>query len=190
MDYVAKAAPTDAQHLAQTVKKLEHGFDPPRPFLIWALGSSYTNMLRVGEPWKETITRRFPRAPEITYEQMVGNSCPWQCLRGWARHLAVPSQPDLVITYTNGNAADLEKFIIQIRSSTIAHIRKPERFSYDVQRSVLGEISFNGEAGDRFVTRLVQALLNHEYTLELIPTQPGESTIERLNVFRPPMRKP
>jgi len=116
-DYVAKAAPTDGQYLALTLKKLEEGFDPPRPFLIWALGSSYTNMLGVGEPWKEMIPKLFPKAPEIRYEKMVGNSCPWQYLRGWARHLAVPDQPDLVITYTNGNAADLEKLIIEIKSN-------------------------------------------------------------------------
>ena len=91
-DYVAKAARTDGQHLALTLKKLEQGFDPPRPFLIWALGSSYTNMLGVGEPWKATIPRLFPNAPEIRYEKMVGNSCPWQYLRGWTRHLAVPDQ--------------------------------------------------------------------------------------------------
>ncbi|MDA1041129.1 MAG: SGNH/GDSL hydrolase family protein, partial [Planctomycetota bacterium] len=124
-DYMAKAVPTDGQHLALTLKKLEKGFDPPRPFLIWALGSSYTNMLGVGEPWKETIPKLFPNAPEIRYEKMVGNSCPWQYLRGWARHLAVPDQPDLVITYTNGNAADLEKLIIEIKSNTTADIIVP-----------------------------------------------------------------
>ncbi len=124
-DYVAKAAPTDGQHLALTLKKLEQGFDPPRPFLIWALGSSYTNMLGNGESWKQEIPKLFPNAPEIRYEKMVGNSCPWQYLRGWARHLAVPDQPDLVITYTNGNAADLEKLIIEIKSNTTADIIVP-----------------------------------------------------------------
>lgn len=124
-DYVAKAAPTDGQHLALTLKKLEHGFDPSRPFLIWALGSSYTNMLGAGEPWKEAIPKLFPKVPEIRYEKMVGNSCPWQYLRGWARHLAIPDQPDLVITYTNGDAADLEKLIVEIRSNTTADIIVP-----------------------------------------------------------------
>lgn len=124
-EYVAKTAPTDGRHLALTLKKLEHGFDPPRPFLIWALGSSYTNMLGNGEPWKQEIAKRFPNAPEIRYEKMVGNSCPWQYLRGWARHLAVPDQPDLVITYTNGKPADLEKLIIEIKSNTTADIIVP-----------------------------------------------------------------
>lgn len=125
-DCVAKAVPTDGQHLALTLKKLEHGFDPPRPFLIWALGSSYTNMLGVGEPWKATIPKLFPNAPEIRYEKMVVNSCPWQHLRGLGRHLTIPDQPDLVITCTNGNAADLNKFIIEIKSDTTA---KPSNVS-------------------------------------------------------------
>jgi hypothetical protein len=124
-NYLVKSAPTDGQHLALTLKKLQHGFDPPRPFLIWALGSSYTNMLGNGEPWKQEISKLFPNAPEIRYEKMDGDSCPWQYLRGWTRHLAVPDQPDLVITYTNGNAADLEKLIIEIKSITTADIIVP-----------------------------------------------------------------
>lgn len=124
-EYAAKAAPADGQHLALTWQKLQQGIDPPRPFLIWALGSSYTNMLGTGEPWKELIPKQFPKAPEIRYRKMVGNSCPWQYLRGWARHLAVPDQPDLVITYTNGKAADLEQLIIEIQSNTTADIIVP-----------------------------------------------------------------
>jgi hypothetical protein len=66
--------------------------------------------------------------------------------------------------------------------------RTGDRFTFDVHRSVLGEISFKGEAGERFVTRLAQVLPNREHTLELIPTQPGEVAIERLDAFEPPMR--
>jgi hypothetical protein len=124
-DYAAKTAATDGQNLALTLHKLEHGFDPPRPFLIWALGSSYTNMLGSGEPWLEAIPKQFPQAPPIRYEKMVGNSCPWQYLRGWARHLAIPDQPDLVITYTNGKPADLEKLIVELRTHTTADIIVP-----------------------------------------------------------------
>ena len=36
-----------------------------------------------------------PNAPEIEYKKMVGAACPWQYLPGWARHLAIPDQPDL-----------------------------------------------------------------------------------------------
>jgi len=51
-NYVPVRRPGDGQHLALTLAKLENGFDPPRPFLIWALGSSYCNMLGNGEAWQ------------------------------------------------------------------------------------------------------------------------------------------
>ena len=124
-DYVPKAVDTDGQHLALTMQKLEGGINPPRPFLIWAIGSSYTNMLGSGEFWQQEIPKRFPKAPPIEYRKMVGNSCPWQYLRGWARHLVEPDQPDLVITYTIGNPEDLEKLIVELRSHTTADIIVP-----------------------------------------------------------------
>ena len=66
--------------------------------------------------------------------------------------------------------------------------RTGDRFSFDVRPSVLDEISFKGKADERFVTRLAQVLPNREHTLELIPSQPGEVSIERLDVFEPPIR--
>lgn len=123
--YVAKAAPEDGRHLALTMRKLEGGITPERPFLIWAIGSSYTNMLGSGEVWQQEIPKRFPNAPRIEYKKMVGNSCPWQYLRGWARHLVIPDQPDLVITYTIGNPDDLEKLILELRRHTTADIIVP-----------------------------------------------------------------
>ena len=124
-DYLAKSEPTDGQHLALTMHKLENGLTPARPFLIWAIGSSYTNMLGNGEAWREEISKRFPKAPPIEYKKMVGNSCPWQYARGWLRHLVIPEQPDLVITYTIGNPDDLEKLIIELRQHTTADIIVP-----------------------------------------------------------------
>jgi len=124
-EYVATPEPSAGQHLALTLQKLQQGFDPPRPFLIWALGSSYTNMLGNGEAWIEEIPKRFPQAPPIQYQKMVGNSCPWQYLRGWARHLAVPDQPDLVLIYTIGKPENLEKLILELRRHTTADIIVP-----------------------------------------------------------------
>lgn len=158
-DYVAKAAPTDGQHLALTLMKLEQGFDPPRPFLIWALGSSYTNMLGVGEPWKREIPKQFPHAPQIRYEKMVGNSCPWQYLRGWARHLAVPDQPDLVITYTNGKASDLEKLIIEIKSNTTADIIVPSLHWRERDQELWGN---SENAKDQDVAAVREVCRKHE----------------------------
>ncbi len=71
-EYVVKAEPKDGQHLALTLKKLEHGFDPPRPFLIWALGSSYTNMLGSGEPWMQEIPKLFPNLRNTSRTREIG----------------------------------------------------------------------------------------------------------------------
>ncbi|MDF1660035.1 MAG: SGNH/GDSL hydrolase family protein [Verrucomicrobiales bacterium] len=124
-EYVAKAGPEAGQYLALTMHKLQNGLETNRPLLIWAIGSSYTNMLGSGEFWQEEIPKRFPNAPQIRYEKMVGNSCPWQYLRGWARHLVIPDQPDLVITYTLGKPEDLEKLIVELRTQTTADIIVP-----------------------------------------------------------------
>jgi hypothetical protein len=82
-------------------------------------------MLGNGEAWKEEIPKRFPKAPPIEYRKMVGNSCPWQYARGWVHTLVIPDQPDLVITYTIGNPADLEKLIVDVRRHTTADIIVP-----------------------------------------------------------------
>jgi hypothetical protein len=124
-DYGPRPEATAGQHLALTLRKLQQGIDPARPFLVWAIGSSYTNMLGQGEAWQEEISRRFPQAPPIRYEKMVGNSCPWQYLRGWARHLVIPDQPDLVLIYTLGDPADLEKLIVELRTHTTADLIVP-----------------------------------------------------------------
>ena len=73
-DYIAKAEPGDGRHLALTMQKLEEGMD--HPFLIWAIGSSYTNMLGSVEFWQREIPRRFPKTTQVEYRKMVGNSCP------------------------------------------------------------------------------------------------------------------
>ncbi|MFO1439818.1 MAG: SGNH/GDSL hydrolase family protein [Verrucomicrobiaceae bacterium] len=122
-EYVAKAEASDGRHLALTMQKLQQGME--RPFLIWAIGSSYTNMLGSGEFWQRELPKRFPKTTQVEYRKMVGNSCPWQYLRGWARHLVIPDQPDLVITYTIGNPADLEKLLIELRRHTTADIIVP-----------------------------------------------------------------
>lgn len=122
-EYVAKAEASDGQHLALTMQKLQQGME--RPFLIWAIGSSYTNMLGSGEFWQRELPKRFPKTKQVEYRKMVGNSCPWQYLRGWARHLVIPDQPDLVITYTIGNPADLENLLVELRRHTTADIIVP-----------------------------------------------------------------
>ncbi|TDU80767.1 hypothetical protein EI77_00064 [Prosthecobacter fusiformis] len=124
-EYVPRPPPEAGQYLRQTMDKLENGFIPARPFKIWALGSSYTHMLGNGEVWQEEIPKRFPKAPSIEYKKMVGNSCPWLYLRGWARHLVYADQPDLFITYTIGDPKDLDLLLADIRKHTTADILVP-----------------------------------------------------------------
>lgn len=158
-DHSAKAAPTDGQHLALTMHKLENGITPPRPFLIWAIGSSYTNMLGNGEAWQEEITKRFPKAPPIEYKKIVGNSCPWQYARGWLRHLVIPEQPDLVITYTIGDPDDLEKLILELRQHTTADIIVPSIHWRERDQDLWGK---SENAADQDVSRVREICQKHD----------------------------
>lgn len=123
--YRADSRPEDGRHMALTFKKLDEEFDPPRPLLIWALGSSYTAKLGVGDELIELLKKKFGETKHIEYRRMVGNSVPWQYLRGWARHLVIPDQPDVVLIYTIGKSDDLEKLIVELRRSTTADIIVP-----------------------------------------------------------------
>ncbi|MCB1226330.1 MAG: SGNH/GDSL hydrolase family protein [Verrucomicrobiales bacterium] len=123
--YEVTPDPEAGAHLPNLLHKLRTGFHPDRPLRVWALGSSYTNMLGSGEVWQEEIPQRFPKVSQVNYTKMVGNSCPWQYLRGWAQTLLVADPPDLVLTYTNGEPDDLDKLLTQIRSTTTADIIVP-----------------------------------------------------------------
>ena len=63
-----------------------------------------------------------------------------------------------------------------------------DRFSFDVKRSIVKEVSFQGTAGERFVTRLAQLLSNEKHTVELISKVPGKANIEAFEVFEPPLK--
>jgi len=124
-EYEAAPRPTDGANLALTVEKLTKGFDPPRPLLIWAIGSSFTEFLGNGDDLIAAIRRRFPEAPQIVYKSMIGGSTPYRLLRGWARHLVIPDQPDVVLIYNFGGTAELEKLIVELRTRTTADIVVP-----------------------------------------------------------------
>ena len=123
--YVADSRPEDGRHLALTFEKLDADLDPPRPLLIWALGSSYTARLGMGDELIGLLQKRFGETKPILYRRMVGNSVPWQYLRGWARHLVIPDQPDVVIVYTIGKPEDLDKLLTELRENTTADIIVP-----------------------------------------------------------------
>jgi len=124
-EYMASPRPSDGVNMALTVKKLMHGFDPPRPLLIWAIGSSFTEYQGNGDQLISSIRQRFANAPRIVYKKMVGGSTPYHFLRGWAKHLVIPDQPDVVLIYNFGRTEELEKLIIELRTYTTADIVVP-----------------------------------------------------------------
>jgi hypothetical protein len=121
-EYQAPPRPADGGNLALTVQKLERGLDPDRPLLIWAIGSSFTNGLGNGDLLIESIRQRFPNAPKIVYKRIAGNSTSYHFSHGWARHLVIPDQPDVVLLYNFGKTEDLEALIAELRRQTTADI--------------------------------------------------------------------
>lgn len=121
-EYEAPPRPTDGANMALTVEKLERGSDPDRPLLIWAIGSSFTNGLGDGSVLVEMFRPRFPNMPKVVYKKIAGNSTSYHFTRGWARHLVIPDQPDVVLFYNFGKTDDLEKLIVDLREHTTADI--------------------------------------------------------------------
>lgn len=118
--------PDDGKNLALSIRKLQGQGVPGKPFVIWALGSSYTNFLGNGETILYELYKRFPNAPEIVYKKHVGSSVPWQYVRGWAMQFAISEQPDLFLIYVHdGGHEHLEKMLKYIRSHSTADIVVP-----------------------------------------------------------------
>ena len=120
--YSAPVRPGDGGNMTLTVEKLQKGFDPPRPLVIWAIGSSFTNGLGNGERLKALIRERFPKAPQIVYRKQAGCSTSYHFCRGWAQHLVIPDQPDVVLLYNFGRPEELEELIVELRRHTTADI--------------------------------------------------------------------
>ena len=114
--------PDDGKNLALSVRKLSQGISPERPFLIWGIGPSYLNFLGDGTDLACHLRRRFPHAPPIVYRKHVGSSVPWRYVLGWANHVVIPEQPDLVLLYGIGLESDLEKIFQTLRRNTTADI--------------------------------------------------------------------
>ena len=124
-EYQAPTRPTDGANMALTLEKIEKGLDPDRPLLIWAIGSSFTNGLGDGTALVEMIRARYPNMPKVVYKKMAGNSTSYHFAAGWARHLVVPDQPDVVLLYNFGETKDLETIIQEVRRNTTADIIVP-----------------------------------------------------------------
>jgi len=129
--------PTDGANLALAVHKLQgHGI-PGKPFLVWAIGSSFTNFLGHGDTLIHELRKRFPNAPEILYKRYVTSSVTWQHMRGWVRQFVVPDQPDLVLMYVHDPGPQhLGKILDHIHQHSTAdvivpslHLRRFEKFT-------------------------------------------------------------
>jgi len=138
--------PEDGRHLALSVAKWQGRCGlPGKPFLIWAVGSSWTNFQGNGYPLIRAIRERFPNAPPIVYKKHAGSGTPWDYARGWVEQFVLADGPDLILTYTNGDPAELDKMLSTIRSHSTADIIVPtlhlfERYTLSeehVERGVL-----------------------------------------------------
>ena len=118
--------PTDGANLALSVHKLEGKGIPGKPFLIWAIGSSFTNFLGNGETLIHELRKRFPNAPPILYKKHVTSSVTWQHMRGWVRQFVVPDQPDLVLMYVHDpGPRHLGKILDHIHQHSTADVIVP-----------------------------------------------------------------
>ncbi len=118
--------PGDGRNLALSIAKWEgRAGVPGRPFVIWALGSSWTNSQGDGYPLIRAIRERFPNAPPIVYKKHAGSGTPWDYARGWVRQFVAAEEPDLIFTYTNGTPEGLDAMLTEIRQLTTADVIVP-----------------------------------------------------------------
>ena len=117
--------PGDGRNLALSIAKWQgHGI-PGKPFVIWAIGSSWTNFQGDGYPLIRAIRERFPDAPKIVYRKHAGSGTPWEYVRGWVDQFVAADDPDLVLTYTNGSPEGLDALLTAIRRRTTADVIVP-----------------------------------------------------------------
>ena len=130
--------PDDGQNLALSIAKWEgRAGIPGKPFVIWAIGSSWTHAQGDGYGLIWAIRQRFPNAPEIIYKRHTGSGTPWEFDWGWVRQFVDAEQPDLIITYTHGSTDGLEGLLTEIRRRTTADV-------------IIPSIHFNGNAAGWF----------------------------------------
>jgi hypothetical protein len=125
-DHIAAKTEEHGKYLATTIAKLERKSGlPDKPFLIWGVGSSWTNSLDDLEPIRQAIRARFPNSPEIIYRKRCGSGTPYDYARGWVETEVMAEQPDLIISYTNGSVQALEQMLMDIRKHSTADIIIP-----------------------------------------------------------------
>jgi hypothetical protein len=118
--------PDDGRNLALSVAKWEgRSGIPGKPFVIWAIGSSWTHSQGDGYGLMYAIRQRFPHAPPIVYKRHAGSGTPWEFDMGWVRQFVAAEQPDLIFTYTPGTLEGLDALLAEIRRRTTADIIIP-----------------------------------------------------------------
>jgi hypothetical protein len=136
--YDVAPRPDDGRNLALSVAKWEgRAGIPGKPFLIWAVGSSWTNFQGDGYPLIRAIRERFPNAPPIIYKKHTGSGTPWDYARGWVRQFVIAEQPDLILTYTGGTPEGLDGLLTEVRRHTTADVIVPSLHFF--RRSTLSE---------------------------------------------------
>ena len=132
----------DGKYLAATINKLEGKLGiPGKPFLIWGVGSSWTNFQGDLETWRQIIRQRFPNAPEIIYKNRVGSGCPYDYARGWVHTQVLAEQPDLIFCYTNGSPEALELMLRDIRQHSTSDIIIPSLHFFENGKLIPDEIN-------------------------------------------------
>jgi hypothetical protein len=134
--------PEAGKYLAATIAKLEGRLGiPGKPFLIWGVGSSWTNFQGDLETWRQIIRQRFLNAPEIIYKNRVGSGCPYDYARGWIHTNVLAEQPDLIFCYTNGSTEALESMLKDIRQHSTADIIIPSLHFFENGKLLPDEIN-------------------------------------------------
>ena len=124
-EYDARPRGGDGRNLALSIAKWKGRGLPGKPFVIWAVGSSWTNSQGDGYPLLLAIHERFPQAPTLIYKKRAGSGTPWDFARGWLRQYILADNPDLILTYTNGDPDKLDDMLASIRARSTADIIVP-----------------------------------------------------------------
>jgi hypothetical protein len=124
--YDVTPRPGDGKNLALSVEKWEgRAGIPGKPFVVWALGSSFTDWQGSGYELMEAIRQRFPKAPQIIYRKHGGPGTPWEYVHGWIKQFVAVEEPDLIFTYTSGTLEGLDAMLTEIRQHTTAEVIVP-----------------------------------------------------------------
>jgi len=139
--YEVAPQPGYGKNLALSVAKWEgRAGIPGKPFVIWAMGSSFTDWQSGGEGYElmDAIRQRFPKAPPIIYRLKEGPGTPWEFVDAWIKQSVEFEEPDLIFTYTSGTLDGLDAMLTEIRRHTTAdviiptlHFRPPYRMTPD-----------------------------------------------------------